>query len=155
MKTLFNVKLQARRELLRRKKVVKLQAAVRGHLVRNQAMGSLRCVQAIVKMQTLVRARHSAKDGSRVSAISVSFFEMSCQYHFDFSVLSADQCCFLFQDKAESNAAAQKLLENKFAKHVCTNSFSGLFMLFFYTHFSCVFDCIANGVNSKDEAYQD
>ncbi|KAG2257181.1 hypothetical protein Bca4012_094351 [Brassica carinata] len=81
----------ARRELLRRKKVVKLQAAVRGHLVRNQAMGSLRCIQAIVKMQTLVRARHSAKDGSRVSAIS---------------------------DKAESNAAAQKLLENKFAKHL-------------------------------------
>ncbi|CAH8357265.1 unnamed protein product [Eruca vesicaria subsp. sativa] len=81
----------ARRELLRRKKVIKLQAAVRGHLVRNQAMGSLRCVQAIVKMQTLVRARHSAKDGSRVSAIS---------------------------DKAEINAAAQKLLENKFAKHL-------------------------------------
>ncbi|XP_056849265.1 protein IQ-DOMAIN 32 isoform X2 [Raphanus sativus] len=80
----------ARRELLRRKKVVKLQAAVRGHLVRNQAMGSLRCVQAIVKMQTLVRARHSAKDGSRVSAIS----------------------------KVETNAAAQKLLENKFAKHL-------------------------------------
>ncbi|KAF8053098.1 hypothetical protein N665_1463s0003 [Sinapis alba] len=82
----------ARRELLRRKKVVKLQAAVRGHLVRNQAMGSLRCVQAIVKMQTLVRARHSTKDGSRVSAISV--------------------------DKAETNAATQKLLENKFAKHL-------------------------------------
>ncbi|ESQ34809.1 hypothetical protein EUTSA_v10006839mg [Eutrema salsugineum] len=81
----------ARRELLRRKKVVKLQAAVRGHLVRNQAMGSLRCVQAIVKMQTLVRARHSTKDGSRVSAIS---------------------------DKVETNAAAQKLLENKFAKHL-------------------------------------
>ncbi|KAJ0247769.1 Protein IQ-DOMAIN 32 [Hirschfeldia incana] len=81
----------ARRELLRRKKVVKLQAAVRGHLVRNQAMGSLRCVQAIVKMQTLVRARHSAKDGSRVSAIS---------------------------EKVERNAAAQKLLENKFAKHL-------------------------------------
>ncbi|CAH8385530.1 unnamed protein product [Eruca vesicaria subsp. sativa] len=81
----------ARKELLRRKKVVKLQAAVRGHLVRNQAMGSLRCVQAIVKMQTMVRARHSTKDGSRVSAIS---------------------------DKVETNAATQKLLENKFAKHL-------------------------------------
>uniref|UniRef100_A0A0D3CBN6 DUF4005 domain-containing protein n=1 Tax=Brassica oleracea var. oleracea TaxID=109376 RepID=A0A0D3CBN6_BRAOL len=81
----------ARKELLRRKKVVKLQAAFRGHLVRNQAMGSLRCVQAIVKMQTLVRARHSTKDGSRISAIS---------------------------DKAETNAATQKLLENKFAKHL-------------------------------------
>lgn len=65
--------MQARRELLKRKKVVKLQAAVRGHLVRNQAIGSLRCVQAIVKMQSLVRARHSMKDGSRVSAVSVSF----------------------------------------------------------------------------------
>ncbi|CAL9215594.1 unnamed protein product [Arabidopsis halleri] len=80
-----------RRELLRRKKVIKLQAAVRGHLVRSQAMGSLRCVQAIVKMQAMVRARHSTKDGSRVSAIS---------------------------DKAEGNGAAQKLLENKFAKHL-------------------------------------
>lgn len=65
--------LQVRRELVRRKKLVKLQAAVRGHLVRNQAMGSLRCVQAIVKMQTLVRARHSSKDGIRVSANSVRF----------------------------------------------------------------------------------
>ncbi|KAL1217658.1 Protein IQ-DOMAIN 32 [Cardamine amara subsp. amara] len=81
----------ARRELLRRKKVVKLQAAVRGHLVRSQAMGSLRCVQAIVKMQTLVRARRSTKDGSHASAIS---------------------------DTAETNASAQKLLENKFAKHL-------------------------------------
>ncbi|CAA7031739.1 unnamed protein product [Microthlaspi erraticum] len=72
----------ARRELLKRKKVVKLQAAVRGHLVRNQAMGSLRCVQAIVKMQTLVRARHS------------------------------------MTGKVETNASAQKLLENKFAKHL-------------------------------------
>ncbi|CAN8312622.1 unnamed protein product [Cochlearia groenlandica] len=81
----------ARKELLRRKKVVKLQAAFRGHLVRNQAMGSLRCVQAIVKMQTLVRARHSAKDDHRGSASS---------------------------DKVEANVAAQKLLENKFAKHL-------------------------------------
>uniref|UniRef100_A0A1J3GK34 Protein IQ-DOMAIN 32 n=1 Tax=Noccaea caerulescens TaxID=107243 RepID=A0A1J3GK34_NOCCA len=82
----------ARRELLKRKKkVVKLQAAVRGHLVRNQAIGSLRCVQAIVKMQSLVRARHSMKDGSRVSAVS---------------------------GKADTNSSAQKLLENKFAKHL-------------------------------------
>lgn len=37
--------------------VVKLQAAVRGHLVRRHAVGTLRCVQAIIKMQALVRAR--------------------------------------------------------------------------------------------------
>ncbi|XP_023744529.1 protein IQ-DOMAIN 32 [Lactuca sativa] len=49
----------AQRELVRYKNVVKLQAAVRGHLVRNHAVGTLRCVQAIVKMQALVRARRA------------------------------------------------------------------------------------------------
>ncbi|KAH9758984.1 protein IQ-DOMAIN 32 [Citrus sinensis] len=49
----------AQRELLKLKNVVKLQAAVRGHLVRRHAVGTLRCVQAIVKMQTLVRARYA------------------------------------------------------------------------------------------------
>lgn len=52
----------AQRELLKLKNVVKLQAAVRGHLVRRHAVGTLRCVQAIVKMQTLVRARHARLD---------------------------------------------------------------------------------------------
>ncbi|KAI7739141.1 hypothetical protein M8C21_032723 [Ambrosia artemisiifolia] len=47
----------AERQLVKHKNVVKLQAAVRGHLVRNHAVGTLRCVQAIVKMQALVRAR--------------------------------------------------------------------------------------------------
>ncbi|XP_071697483.1 protein IQ-DOMAIN 32-like [Rutidosis leptorrhynchoides] len=49
----------AQLELVRHKKAVVLQAAVRGHLVRCRAAGSLRCVQAIVKMQTLVRARRT------------------------------------------------------------------------------------------------
>ncbi|KAD2393351.1 hypothetical protein E3N88_40328 [Mikania micrantha] len=47
----------AERRLIKHKNVVKLQAAVRGHLVRSHAVGTLRCVQAIVKMQALVRAR--------------------------------------------------------------------------------------------------
>ncbi|KAK1296837.1 Protein IQ-DOMAIN 32 [Acorus calamus] len=49
----------AQRELQKIKSVVRLQAAVRRHLVQRQAVGTLRCVQAIVKMQTLVRARRS------------------------------------------------------------------------------------------------
>ncbi|GLU04552.1 hypothetical protein SLE2022_216910 [Rubroshorea leprosula] len=49
----------AQRDVVKRKNVVKLQAAVRGHLVRKQAVGALRCVQAIVKMQALVRARRA------------------------------------------------------------------------------------------------
>nr|KYP32916.1 Protein IQ-DOMAIN 32 [Cajanus cajan] len=70
--------LLAQRELLQLKKVVKLQAAVRGHLVRRHAVGTLRCVQAIIKMQVLVRARHARqsrlenhlnhKDGERDSS---------------------------------------------------------------------------------------
>ncbi|KAK1274585.1 Protein IQ-DOMAIN 32 [Acorus gramineus] len=47
----------ARRELQKVKSVVRLQAAIRRHLVQRQAGGTLRCVQAIIKMQALVRAR--------------------------------------------------------------------------------------------------
>lgn len=57
-KVLFII-FQAQRELQKLKYVVKLQSAVRGHLVRSQAIGTLRCVQAIAKMQTLVRARRA------------------------------------------------------------------------------------------------
>ncbi|KAL8246068.1 hypothetical protein R6Q59_007284 [Mikania micrantha] len=49
----------AQRELVRHKEIVKLQAAIRGHLVRCRAAGTLRCIQSIVKMQALVRARHA------------------------------------------------------------------------------------------------
>lgn len=50
-----------RRHLVRKlrevKYVIKLQAAVRGHLVRAHAVGTLRCIRAITKMQAIVRAR--------------------------------------------------------------------------------------------------
>ncbi|RDX97251.1 Protein IQ-DOMAIN 32, partial [Mucuna pruriens] len=70
--------LLGQRELQQLKKIVKLQAAVRGHLVRRHAVGTLRCVQAIIKMQVLVRARRvrqshlenhlNQKDGKRDSS---------------------------------------------------------------------------------------
>ncbi|KAG9148997.1 hypothetical protein Leryth_010610 [Lithospermum erythrorhizon] len=47
----------AQKVLLESKNIIKLQAAVRGHLVRQHAVGTLRCVQAIIKMQLLVRTR--------------------------------------------------------------------------------------------------
>ncbi|KAL7207522.1 hypothetical protein ACSBR1_029468 [Camellia fascicularis] len=55
----------AQREILKLRNIVKLQAAVRGHLVRRHAVGTLRCVQAIVKMQAVVRARfaHLSSEG--------------------------------------------------------------------------------------------
>ena len=36
-----------------------MQAAVRGHLVRRQAIETFRCIQAIIRMQALVRAHHA------------------------------------------------------------------------------------------------
>ncbi|XP_076901650.1 protein IQ-DOMAIN 32-like [Bidens hawaiensis] len=57
----------AQRELVRHKKAVKLQAAVRGHLVRCHAAGSLRCIQAILKMQARVRARYDNKSVEKTS----------------------------------------------------------------------------------------
>lgn len=47
--------------------IVKLQASVRGHLVRRQAIGTLRCVQAIVKLQALVRSRQHRSAENTVS----------------------------------------------------------------------------------------
>ncbi|CAL9779367.1 unnamed protein product, partial [Musa acuminata subsp. burmannicoides] len=43
----------AKKKLHKLKSFVKLQAAVRGHLVRSQAIGTLRCIQAIIRMQAL------------------------------------------------------------------------------------------------------
>ncbi|XP_057766071.1 protein IQ-DOMAIN 32-like [Salvia miltiorrhiza] len=53
-----------RRMFLKQKNIIKLQAAIRGHLVRRHAVGTLRCVLAIIKMQALIRARYVRLEGS-------------------------------------------------------------------------------------------
>lgn len=47
--------LKARRAFHTLKGVVQLQALIRGHLVRRQAVSTLYCVKGIVKFQALVR----------------------------------------------------------------------------------------------------
>lgn len=47
----------ARRAFLRLKGVIRLQAAVRGHLVRRQAVATLYCIHGIVKLQAHVRGQ--------------------------------------------------------------------------------------------------
>ncbi|CAH1447163.1 unnamed protein product [Lactuca virosa] len=65
-----------------------VQAVVRGHLVRNHVVGTLRCVQAIVKMQALVRARRA---------------DMASELHSDPKYISIE--------KLLSNSLARQLLE--------------------------------------------
>ncbi|KAI8541617.1 hypothetical protein RHMOL_Rhmol08G0076000 [Rhododendron molle] len=47
----------ARRAFRALKGIIRLQALIRGHLVRRQAVATLRCMQAIVKLQSVVRGR--------------------------------------------------------------------------------------------------
>ncbi|KAI3452331.1 hypothetical protein Pfo_008996 [Paulownia fortunei] len=47
----------ARRAFRALKGIIRLQALIRGHLVRRQAVATLRCMQAIVKFQALARGR--------------------------------------------------------------------------------------------------
>ncbi|KAL6994864.1 Protein IQ-DOMAIN 31, partial [Sarracenia purpurea var. burkii] len=46
------------------KGIIRLQALIRGHLVRRQAVASLRCMQAIVKFQALVRGQQVRLSGA-------------------------------------------------------------------------------------------
>ncbi|KAJ4783927.1 Protein IQ-DOMAIN 32 [Rhynchospora pubera] len=50
-----------RKESVKLRNVVKIQAAARGFLVRSQAAATLRCLLAIIKMQAVVRSRQTPK----------------------------------------------------------------------------------------------
>ncbi|CAA0820236.1 Protein IQ-DOMAIN 31 [Striga hermonthica] len=61
----------ARRAFRALKGIIRLQALIRGHLVRRQAVATLRCMNGIVQFQALV---HGRKDTKQVSIGSKSIF---------------------------------------------------------------------------------
>ncbi|KAM7514078.1 hypothetical protein LguiA_003661 [Lonicera macranthoides] len=107
----------AQKELLKQKNIVKLQAAVRGHLVRRNAVGTLRCVLAIVRMQALVRARRSciSVEGSSVEDKVV---EKHGKYNQHSNLLhqkrnpGTQQQTYVSIAKLLSNSFARQLLES-------------------------------------------
>ncbi|KAE8729257.1 Iq-domain 32, putative isoform 3 [Hibiscus syriacus] len=96
----------AQKEIGKLKNLVKLQAAVRGHLVRRHAVGTLR-VQAIVKMQLLVRARrsHLSQEGSYTEKKMDSKDDKDNQRK-------------LGNNKNASSTSIEKLLSNRFARQL-------------------------------------
>ncbi|XP_068341267.1 protein IQ-DOMAIN 32 isoform X3 [Pyrus communis] len=91
--------LQAQKSFMELENVVKLQAAVRGHLVRRHAVGTLRCVQALVKMQALVRARQEIDHNSKISEKEKSVAKSNITY-----------------------TSNEKLLRNSFARQLLESS---------------------------------
>ncbi|CAN4093953.1 unnamed protein product [Withania somnifera] len=94
----------ARRAQLKQDHITKLQAAVRGHLVRRQAVGTLQCVQAIVKMQVLVRARHANRiaEGSSIKE----------KLHGKEKPGTKSEVSYISISKLLSNSFARQLLES-------------------------------------------
>ncbi|KAM5567142.1 hypothetical protein ABKV19_015317 [Rosa sericea] len=92
----------ARRAYRTLKGIIRLQALIRGHLVRRQAVSTLLCVQGIVKFQALIRGQHV-----RHSDIGVEVHKIhqgaTC---FDYSGVSASSQV----ERLSKNAFAQKLL---------------------------------------------
>lgn len=54
---------------------MKLQAVIRGHLVRKQASESLHCLLAIVKIQGLIRAHQAQQSGGNVQVSEAVLFK--------------------------------------------------------------------------------
>ncbi|ONK72170.1 uncharacterized protein A4U43_C04F16510 [Asparagus officinalis] len=100
----------AQRELQKLKYVVKLQCAVRGHLVRSQAIGTLRCVQAIAKMQTLVRARRAHQ--FQLLQKCTEQGKVDEEFHNDLVKRSSDI------KSNKTNSTMEKLLSNGFARQL-------------------------------------
>lgn len=65
----FSLCLKARRAFRALKGIIRLQALIRGHLVRRQAVATLRCMRSIVKFQALARGRRVRLSNTEVQQL--------------------------------------------------------------------------------------
>lgn len=102
--------MKARRALRALKGIVMLQAVIRGQNVRKQATITLRCMQALLRVQSRVHDQRSrlSHDGSRKSVMSENATGWESKYHQDVrerkSMVSAiqrlpDEIHILYKDK--------------------------------------------------------
>ncbi|XP_015698521.1 protein IQ-DOMAIN 31-like [Oryza brachyantha] len=92
----------ARRAFRALKGIIRLQALIRGHLVRRQAASTLRVTWLIVKLQALVRGRNV-----RLSSPSMQIVVKSGQHKF-----LSDKPSDAWKERVSSNAYVQKLLSS-------------------------------------------
>ncbi|XP_019417030.1 PREDICTED: protein IQ-DOMAIN 32-like isoform X1 [Lupinus angustifolius] len=104
--------LLAQRDLLQRKNVVKLQAAFRGHLVRKHAVGTLRCVQAIIKMQLLVRARRAQQSRLEENLYHTDDINDSAEKMENENHMTKSNATYTSIERLLSNRFARQLLES-------------------------------------------
>ncbi|KAF0918069.1 hypothetical protein E2562_022664 [Oryza meyeriana var. granulata] len=92
----------ARRAFRALKGIIRLQALIRGHLVRRQAASTLRATWLIVKLQALARGRNV-----RLSSASMQIVVKSGQHKF-----MNDKPSDAWKEKVSSNAYVRKLLSS-------------------------------------------
>uniref|UniRef100_A0A0D9V4Y6 DUF4005 domain-containing protein n=1 Tax=Leersia perrieri TaxID=77586 RepID=A0A0D9V4Y6_9ORYZ len=92
----------ARRAFRALKGIIRLQALIRGHLVRRQAASTLRVTWLIVKFQALVRGRNV-----RISSASMQIVLKSGEHKF-----LSDKPSDAWEEKVSSNAYVRKLLSS-------------------------------------------
>jgi hypothetical protein len=76
---------------------VKLQAVIRGHLVRKQASESLQCLLAIIKIQGLIRAHQAQHSPGKIQVNDGFLFKalLSFMKHLALATLELDYECTL------------------------------------------------------------
>lgn len=132
--------MQARKALRALKGLVRLQAIIRGRLVRKQTVTTLKCLQSVVNIQSRVCAGRfqSVKetwdcDGSKQLQDSnkkeINVVDLSSQRRWEDTILSKEEATALYLSKKEAMIKRERVKEYSFNRHV--SSFSNLTSLYY------------------------